>query len=210
MNCRRRVACLLFLLSLGLVSTPGQADDGLLGMDHRVSYDGTGLWSRGAQLGLMYSLLAGEAAIGVWEGGESRLGRTAWQSIDATIATGVAVQAMKMGFSRRRPRDTADPNQWFQGGGNASFPSGESSLAATVVTPFILEYGREQPMVYALAAVPIYDSIARVKTWGHWQSDVVAGLAIGASLGYLMHQRESPLVLQVMPRGVQVGWSKRW
>ncbi|MEN9706272.1 MAG: hypothetical protein RLZZ393_2151 [Pseudomonadota bacterium] len=199
------------LLLAGLAASPlVRAGEGLLGLDHRVSYDASGIWSRDVQLGLMYSLLATEVGIAAWEGGDSRLGKTAWQSIDSTVATGLLVQGMKVGFSRARPRDSADPNQWFKGGGNASFPSGEASLAATVVTPFILEYGREHPSVYSLALLPAYDAVARVKTWGHWQSDVLAGVAIGAAMGWYMHGRESPLVLSVLPDGVHVGLSKRW
>ena len=41
-------------------------------------------------------------------------------------------------------------------------------------------------------------------------SDVIAGVAIGATVGWLMHERESPFVLSVMPQGVQLGLSKRW
>jgi undecaprenyl-diphosphatase len=58
--------------------------------------------------------------------------------------------------------------------------------------------------------LPVYDAIARVKTWGHWQTDVLAGLALGSGVGYLMHEREMPLTLSVLPHGFAVGLSKRW
>lgn len=201
----------LSMLSLApLASQQAQAGGGPLGIDHRVTYDDSGIWARNVQLKVEYGLLLAEAGIAVWEGGESRLGRTAWQSIDATVVNAVAVEVLKKGLSRERPNKTADPGRWFAGGGNASFPSGEVSLAATVVTPFILEYGHDHPAAYGLLAIPAYDAIARVKTWGHWQSDVIAGAALGAAIGYWAHERESPFVLSVMPQGVQVGWSKRW
>ena len=199
----------LALLTL-VVSTAATAGGGPLGIDHRVTYDDSGIWARNVQLKLEYGLLLAETGIALWEGGESRLGHTAWQSIDATVVNTVAVEVLKKGFSRERPNKTADPGRWFAGGGNASFPSGEASLAATVVTPFILEYGKDHPGVYALAAIPVYDAVARVKTWGHWQTDVLAGLAIGTAVGYWAHDRESPLLLSVMPHGVQLGYSKRW
>jgi hypothetical protein len=64
----------------------------------------------------------------------------------------------------------------------------------------------DQPEVYALEALPLYDAIARVKVHGHRQSDVIAGYAIGSAAGYFMHQRvNTPLVLSVLPRGVYVG-----
>ncbi|MEY4762750.1 MAG: hypothetical protein RLZZ200_2606 [Pseudomonadota bacterium] len=201
----------LSILGCGLVTAPAAvAGGGPLGIDHRVTYDDSGIWARNVQLKLEYGLLLAEAGIAAWEGGESRLGRTAWQSIDATLVDAVAVELLKKGFSRERPNKTPDPGRWFSGGSNASFPSGEASLSATVVTPFILEYGRDHPAAYALALIPAYDAIARVKTWGHWQSDVIAGAALGAALGYWAHERESPFVLSVMPHGVQLGLSKRW
>jgi hypothetical protein len=39
---------------------------------------------------------------------------------------------------------------------------------------------------------------------------VIAGVALGAAVGYAMHRRETPLTLSVMPRGVQVGLKTRW
>jgi len=57
------------------------------------------------------------------------------------------------------------------------------------VTPFILEYGQEQPWIYAPAALPVYDGYARIKTRGHWQTDVLAGLAIGTAAGWYSHGR---------------------
>jgi undecaprenyl-diphosphatase len=72
----------------------------------------------------------------------------------------------------------------------------------------ILEYGAEHPAVWALGALPIYDAIGRVKVHGHWQTDVLASLAIGASIGAYSHARSSSLTVGVLPRGVTVGWKK--
>jgi undecaprenyl-diphosphatase len=45
-----------------------------------------------------------------------------------------------------------------------------------------------------------------VKVHGHWQSDVIAGFALGSATGYVMHKRKgSPLILSVMPHGIFVG-----
>ena len=84
------------------------------------------------------------------------------------------------------------------------------TVITSVVTPFVLEYGHDHPAVYALELLPLYDSIARVKTWGHWQTDVIAGFALASTVGYFMHEREMPLTLSIMPHGIQVGLSKRW
>lgn len=197
------------ILALSLAA-PAWSGGGLLGIDHRVSLDQSGIWSRGAQNGLIYTLVAGSAGLALWEGADTRLGKTSWQSVDALLVNTVSVTALKLAFSRTRPIDSADPNLWFQGHGNASFPSGEVSTTTAIVTPFLLEYGPDHPWVYALAVLPAYDAVARVKSQGHWQSDVLAALAIGGGIGYALHQRDTPLILSVLPQGFHVGFNKRW
>ena len=197
------------LLALGLMTAPLSRAGGLLGLDHRVPFDDSGIWARHNQLDLMYGLLAAEGGLALWEGGDTRLGKTAWQAIDTTILAGVATELMKVGFGRVRPHDTSDPNQWFKSG-NESFPSGEVTVVTSVVTPFVLEYGPEHPAVYLLELLPLYDGVARVKTWGHWQSDVIAAFALATTTGYFMHGRDTPLTLSVLPGGFAVGLSKRW
>ena len=209
MPMHRRALAYLIAASI-TVFAPLASAGGPLGIDHRVSYDDHGVWARSYQLDLMYGLLATEAGIALWEGGDSRLGKTAWQSIDTTVIAGVAALLMKKGFARERPHTTDNPNHWFSGGGNESFPSGEVTVVTSVITPFVLEYGADHPAVYALELLPLYDSVARVKTWGHWQTDVIAGFALASTVGYFMHEREMPLSLGVLPHGFQVGFSKRW
>ena len=120
-------------------------------------------------------------------------------------------EVLKRVFSRERPDQTSDPNRWFRGGGYESFPSGEVTITSAVVTPLVLEYGREHPAVYALELLPAYDAIARMKVRAHWQSDVIAGFALGAAAGYFAHARSgTPLVLSVMPHGIYVGLKKTW
>ncbi len=78
------------------------------------------------------------------------------------------------------------------------------------MTPLVLEYGREHPPVYALELLPVYDAIARMKVRAHWQSDVIAGFALGTGVGYFAHARSgTPLVLSVMPHGIYVGLKKK-
>ena len=189
-----------------LAALPARAGSGLLGLDHLVPYDDHGIWARHNQILLLDAMLIGEAGAAAWEGGESRLGRTLWQSIDATVVAGATSEVLKFAFSRTRPSASPDPNLWFQGGGNESFPSGEATLTSAIVTPLVLEYGGEHPGVYALEILPIYDAIARVKVHGHWQSDVIAGFALGTGTAFLIHRRKgTPWVLSVMPHGIYVG-----
>ena len=187
----------LLLLSAGL-SFAG-------GIDHTVSEDNSGIWKRSNQQALMYALIGGEIAGAVWLGGEDRLGKTFWQAIDSSALGAVTSEAMKHIFTRSRPDQSSDPNLWFQGSNHYSFPSGEVTAGAAIVTPFVLEYGRDYPAVYALELLPAYQAIARVKVRAHWQTDVLAGFALGTGTGWLAHTRDSPVILGVLPHGFTIG-----
>jgi membrane-associated phospholipid phosphatase len=180
------------------------------GFDHVVEYDNSGIWKRTNQQALLYTLIGGEIAGAVWLGGEDRLGKTFWQAIDSSALGAVSSEAMKHIFTRSRPDQSPDPNLWFQGGGHYSFPSGEVTAVTAIVTPFVLEYGREHPAVYALELLPAYDAIARVKVHAHWQTDVLAGFALGTGTGWLAHTRDSPVILSVLPHGFMVGLHRQF
>ena len=189
---------------------PAMAGDGPFGIDHRLAYDNSGIWKRSYQK----DLAAGSAIFVVggalWEGGETKFGDTLWRSLDAMVLTAGTTTAAKVIFSRERPSQTNDPDQFFSGHGNSSFPSGEVAHITSVVTPFILEYGQEHPAVYALAALPVYDAVARMKVRGHWQSDVLAGGAIGFGIGWYSTRREHPLILTALPGGFMAGFRKEF
>jgi acid phosphatase family membrane protein YuiD len=183
------------------------AGGGPLGIDYRLSYDDSGIWARSNQNALINSMMAIVGVGALWEGGEDRLGKTFWQSVDAGVFSGVAATALKYIFSRERPSQTSDPNRWFTGHGQ-SFPSGEVTTTSSLVTPFVLEYGRDHPAVYALELLPIYDGLARLKTRGHWQTDVLAGFALGTAAGYFLHRPGTPVILSVLPHGFEIGIRK--
>jgi PAP2 superfamily protein len=180
------------------------------GIDHKVEQDESGIWNPNIERGLLLGLTIGQVGLAVWEGGESRLGNTAWRGIDSEIIGAVSSEVMKRVFTRVRPSETDDPGQWFAGDSNHSFPSGEAAEAASIVTPYMLEYGKDYPAVYALSVIPLYVGIARVKAQAHWQTDVIAGWAVGGLSGWYAHERDSPLLLQVMPRGIFVGLKKQF
>jgi undecaprenyl-diphosphatase len=63
--------------------------------------------------------------------------------------------------------------------------------------------------VYALALLPAYDAVARVKVQGHWQSDVLVGAAVGVAWGVYAHHRKTPLIMGLLPgHGFMLGYSK--
>jgi undecaprenyl-diphosphatase len=178
------------------------------GIDHPVPVEDSGIWARSNQNLLRYGALIGDIAFAVWEGGETRVGKTAWQSLDSVAVAGLTAEAAKRVFGRLRPTETSDPNQWFQGG--RSFPSGEVAEIAGIVTPYVLEYGADHPSIYALELLPAYDAIARVKVGAHWQTDVLAGWALGTATGYLARRRDDPFILGVLPHGFTVGLKKQF
>jgi len=180
------------------------------GFDHEWSLDENGIWARKYQTALQDGVIALEVAGSLWYGNADELGHTYWQTVDSSVISGVAAQLLKYGFSRARPYQGDNPNAWFKGSGYESFPSGEVTLQASFVTPFIVNYGRQDPWVWALELLPAYDAIARLKSQAHWQTDVIAGWALGTAVGYWSTTRAVPLSVQILPGGLSVGFSKRF
>ena len=204
-SCLAAAACLC-----GLTIPHAAQAGGPLGIDHPVAYDDSGIWNRNVQKGVAAGVALTTIGGAVFVDSDTRLGRTFDQSFDAMVLTAGTTTAMKLVFSRKRPSQTDNPNDFFRGGGAQSFPSGEVAEMASVVTPFILEYRQDHPAVYALALLPAYDAVARVKTHGHWQSDVLAGAAVGVAFGVYAHHRKRPIFLGFTPdgSGVMIGYAK--
>ncbi len=196
----------LGLLGSGEVCAAG----GPLGIDHRLHYDNSGIWKRSYQKDLAAATALTVVGGALWLGDDSKLGDTFWRSLDSVVLASASAQVLKFAFSRKRPSQTSDPNQFFTGHGNQSFPSGEVAEIAGAVTPFMFAYGHDHPAVYALALLPAYDMVARMKAHGHWQTDVLAGAALGVGFGWYASRREHPLVLSVLPQGFMVGFHKKF
>jgi PAP2 superfamily len=196
-------------LALWLVAGGARAG-GPFGIDHEWRLDESGIWARKYQTGLENGVIAVELAGALWLGNDDALGHTFWQTIDASVISGIAALALKKTIGRPRPDQGNDPNRWFRGSCCESFPSGEVTLQASFVTPFIVDYAREHPWVWALEILPVYDAIARLKSRAHWQSDVIAGWAIGTGVGYWSTTRSVPISVQILPRGITIGLSKRF
>lgn len=208
MSVHRVLLCLVFVISVG--SSAAYAG-GPFGIDHRIAYDNSGIWKRSYQKDLAIGAALGTLGGALFIDNDTRLGRTFDQALDAMLFTAAATEIGKVAFTRERPNQTDDPNRFFSGKGNQSFPSGEVGEISAVVTPFIAEYGRDHPAVWLLAALPAYDAIARVKTRGHWQSDVLVGAGIGVALGIYAHGRESPFFAGYLPGGgAMVGYKTKF
>src|SRR4051812_4916411 len=133
---------------------------GPLGIDHRLTLDDNGIWSTGTQRSILAFTAVTVGGTALWEGADSRIGKTAWQAMDASVAGVALSEGLKRVFTRERPTATDDPDRWFKGHNHHSFPSGEATGMAALVTPFVLEYRHDQPAVYALEILPVYTAIA--------------------------------------------------
>ncbi len=201
----------LIASSLAIAGTTAVAQGcGWSRIDHRVAYDASGAWNPEIYRDVVGALTIGEIGGALWEGAESRWGRTLWQGMDAEILGAVTAQAGKYIFTRVRPSTEDNPCLWFHGGSNYSFPSGEATVAAALVTPFIMEYARDYPAAWALLLLPAYVGAARVKNQAHWQTDVLAGWAAGGLSGWYAHSRDVPILIEVLPHGVAIGLSKQF
>lgn len=201
-----RVLLIVALVFAMTFPAPVLAGGGPFGIDHTVHYDNSGIWKRSNQQVLMYGTILTVGAGAILLGDNDQFGDTLWRSVDSMVVTAAGTQALKWTFQRERPSQTNDPNRFFKGLGAQSFPSGEVAAVSAAVTPFMVTYGHDHPAVYLLALLPAYDAVARVKTHGHWQSDVLVGAAIGAGVGIWASKRQSPWIISLLPGGFQVGF----
>jgi undecaprenyl-diphosphatase len=202
----------LFLACICAVTPAGiaLAASGPFGIDHRIAYDNSGVWARHNQKVLMGATIVTVAGGSLALGDRSKLGDTFWRALDSMAVSSAVSQAAKWTFQRERPSQTPNPDEFFKGIRYESFPSGEVTAMAGAVTPFVVAYGHDHPAVYALELVPLYDAVGRVKTRGHWQSDVLAGWAIGTAVGVWAEHRNAPLILGWLPGGFEVGFIHRF
>lgn len=88
--------------------------------------------------------------------------------------------------------------------------TGEAAVAAALVTPYLLEYGSDHSATYALLLLPLYVGVGRVRNHAHWQTDVVAGWAVGGLSGWYAHGRDLPIMIELLPHGFAVGYSRQF
>ena len=202
--------CLALCAACLMLPFSSYAGSGLLGLDHQVNRSDTGIWSRNNQLALELGSAITVVGGSLWEGSDSRLGNTFWRSMDSMVMGAVASSTAKLVFQRKRPVQGEGPDAWFKGRDASSFPSGEATHITAIVVPFIAEYSEDHPLIWSLAALPVYDAVARVKSLGHWQSDVIAGIALGTAIGVYSHNRKDSLLVDILPDGLSVGIKTRF
>ncbi len=125
----------------------------------------------------------------------------------AIVLTGAYTILFKFVFQRQRPGDGNPPdhNNWnWLGGGFQydAFPSGHTALAFATAATLSTYYHNKWwvgALSYSLAALV---GVSRVYTDDHWASDVVAGAALGYSIGRLVtHRQQKTRQVSISPFG---------
>ena len=120
----RWIGCVALLL-IGMSSSACAG-----GIDHVVTYDDSGIWSRSNQQALSYGAGAAVIAGSIFADSDSRLGRTFDRSMDAMVMTAMTTTAMKYAFSRERPDEVMGPETFLPAAGTRAFPAAKSRRSA--------------------------------------------------------------------------------
>ena len=113
---RKLMRCMrLILVCCAGMAPCARAGTGVLGLDHPVAYDNSGIWARKNQTLLLDTMIVGEVGAALWEGGETRFGRTMWQSVDASLVSGLAAVVLKFTFHARDPARPITPTSGLKG-----------------------------------------------------------------------------------------------
>jgi hypothetical protein len=99
------------------------ASGGPLGIHHMLPLDESGIWSRSNQLAVQNLSALTVVGGALWEGNDSRLGKTFWKATDAMLLTDTSAAVLKDVFRRARPSQGNDPNDWFGPWSHKSFPA---------------------------------------------------------------------------------------
>src|SRR4029077_20773131 len=103
-----------FLVVLGAtIAVTSAWAGGPFAIDHIVPKDESGIWNPNIYRGLQLAMTVGQVGLALYEGGDTRLGNTAWRGIDSEIIAGVSTEGLKRIFRRARPRDNPDPDSFF-------------------------------------------------------------------------------------------------
>jgi membrane-associated phospholipid phosphatase len=146
---------------------------------------------------------------------------------DAVVVTEAAVLATALAhlfkFAIRRPR----PTQYAEVGSIASiehqlaFPSGHATVAAALAAAYTTTFWLRHPespwrwvVLAGTSSMAVAAGTVRAVGGFHWPTDIIAGLALGATTGFLVPyvlRRETSLIATPIigpegARGVEVVW----
>ncbi|HEX7253164.1 MAG TPA: phosphatase PAP2 family protein [Thermoanaerobaculia bacterium] len=112
------------------------------------------------------------------------------EAIEASIFAGLITNILKPVFGRERPETSNNATLFKPLSSNYSFPSGHATLAFSVASVIaVRSSGWFWPtLAYTTASVVAFD---RVNDRAHFPSDVIAGAAIGISVGrFIVHRHQ--------------------
>ncbi len=146
-----------------------------------------------------HSVLWMAAAAGLWATGSPRARRAAGQGLGGVALASATANILGKGLnSRRRPQaDIPLVRRLRHPPTSASFPSGHSASAAAFAAAVALEAPVLAAPVIVLAGAV---GLSRVVTGVHYPSDVLAGFAIGAGTGTVVHLWVGPAVSRRLDR----------
>jgi len=139
--------------------------------------------------------------------------REGWHMLEAAGLSSISTYALKFAAGRRRPNESASPDDWFSGGD--SFPSLHASAAFAIGT-VLAESGNDRwrwvrrGLGYGIALGTAY---RRLDGNAHWLSDTVAGGAIGlATASFVLNRYDEHRFaehVRVVPldRGAMLSWT---
>lgn len=111
----------------------------------------------------------------------------AFTSAESWLYAGLITMGLKTAFGRARP-ESGDPSGSFEPfSGNTSFPSGHTTAAFAIVTPWVMYY--PGVATYTLFGLSSGTALARIALDKHWPTDVVAGAAVGYLTARFLSQR---------------------
>lgn len=118
----------------------------------------------------------------------TRFQDAAFTSLQSVLYNHMTIGALKFTFSRARPSDNEGVRDFdmFEST-HTSFPSGHTSTAFAVVTPWVMYY--PHPAMYALYFIPVAVGIGRISQGEHWLSDTTTAAIIGTYWGYYLSKK---------------------
>jgi membrane-associated phospholipid phosphatase len=98
-------------------------------------------------------------------------------------------RAAKGAVGRARPNVSEDGYRFQPFSGHHSFPSGHTTDAFAIVTPWILY--ADSRLAWAAFALPAGTAVARLEEGRHFFTDVLAGAALGIATSAFLVRRHS-------------------
>ena len=142
------------------------------------------------EFGNGYYLMPAASALGTigYAEKDEKLLDASFTSVESGLTAGIVTVGIKALVGRERPYATNNPFKFKPFSITSrtkyhSFPSGHTTMAWAMITPYAVYYN--QPLLYL---IPLSVNFARIYKNRHWLSDTVMGTGIGFSIGYLFSE----------------------